>query len=117
MQVKWLARALANLTDEADYIEKESPANAKAFFTHILTSVGQLKEHPHLGSRKGHRYARTGDHPLPLHCSLSTQEWQHRNFAGISHSESLAQASLIVGSGILGPVRFRPGPPSKQSPR
>jgi hypothetical protein len=30
MQVKWLAKALANLTDEADYIAKESPASAKA---------------------------------------------------------------------------------------
>jgi len=49
MQVKWLARALTNLTDEADYIAKESPANAKAFFMHVLTSVEQLKEHPHLG--------------------------------------------------------------------
>ena len=47
MQVKWLAKALVNLTDEADYIAKESPANAKAFFTHILASVEQLKEHPH----------------------------------------------------------------------
>ncbi len=43
MQVKWLAKALANLTDEADYIAKESPANAKAFFTHVLASVEQLK--------------------------------------------------------------------------
>lgn len=49
MQVKWLARALANLTEEADYIAKESPANAKAFFMHVLASVAQLKEHPHLG--------------------------------------------------------------------
>lgn len=48
MQVKWLARALANLTDEADYIAKESPANAKAFSTHILTSVGQLKQNTHI---------------------------------------------------------------------
>ena len=47
MQVKWLARALANLTDEADYIAKESPANAKAFFMHVLASVEQLKEHLH----------------------------------------------------------------------
>jgi hypothetical protein len=38
-----LARALANLTGEADYFAKESPANAKAFYTHVLTSVGQLK--------------------------------------------------------------------------
>jgi toxin ParE1/3/4 len=49
MEVKWLARALANLTDEADYIAKESPANAKAFFTHVLASAEQLKEFPHLG--------------------------------------------------------------------
>jgi toxin ParE1/3/4 len=49
MQVKWLAKALANLTNEADYIVKESPANDKAFFTHVLASVEQLKDHPHLG--------------------------------------------------------------------
>ncbi len=49
MQVKWLAKALANLTDEADCIAADSPANAKAFFIHMLASVDQLKEHPHLG--------------------------------------------------------------------
>ncbi len=49
MQVKWLAKALINLTDETDYIAHESPASAKACFTHILASVEQLKEHPHLG--------------------------------------------------------------------
>lgn len=49
MQVKWLAKALINLTDETDYIANESPASAKACFTHILASVEQLKEHPHLG--------------------------------------------------------------------
>jgi toxin ParE1/3/4 len=49
MQVKWLAKALTNLTDEADYIAYESPASAKAFFAHVLSSVEQLKEHPHLG--------------------------------------------------------------------
>jgi len=36
MQVKWLAKAFANLTDEADDIAADSPANAKAFFIHIL---------------------------------------------------------------------------------
>jgi len=49
MQVKWLAKALINLTDETDYIANESSASAKACFTHILASVEQLKEHPHLG--------------------------------------------------------------------
>ena len=49
MQVKWLRKALVNLTDETDYIAKDSPANAKAFFTHVLASVEQLREHPHLG--------------------------------------------------------------------
>ncbi len=49
MRVKWLARALANLTAEADYIAKESPANARAFVGHVLTSVEQLKDHPELG--------------------------------------------------------------------
>ena len=43
MQVKWLAKALDNLTDETDYIAKESPANARAFFAHVLASVEQLK--------------------------------------------------------------------------
>ena len=49
MQVKWLAKALINLTDETDHIANESPASAKACFTHILASVEQLKKHPHLG--------------------------------------------------------------------
>ena len=49
MQVKWLTKALVNLTDETDYIAKESPASAKAFFAHVIASVEQLKEHPHLG--------------------------------------------------------------------
>ena len=49
MQVKWLTKTLANLTDEADYIAKESPASAKVFFAHVIASVEQLKEHPHLG--------------------------------------------------------------------
>ena len=49
MQVKWLAKALNNLTDETEYIAKESPTNAKAFFAHVLASVEQLREHPHLG--------------------------------------------------------------------
>jgi plasmid stabilization system protein ParE len=46
MQIKWLAEALANLTDEADYIAKDSPASAKdspasakAFFMHVLAST------------------------------------------------------------------------------
>jgi toxin ParE1/3/4 len=50
MQVKWLAKALANLTDEADYIAKESPANAKAFFTRVIASVEQLAPRPGLTS-------------------------------------------------------------------
>ena len=77
MQVKWLATALANLTDEADYIAKENPVNAKSFFTHVLASVEQLKEHPHLG-RSG-RVAGTRElvKPLPLHRSLPDQEWLH----------------------------------------
>lgn len=49
MKVKWLARALANLTAEADYIAKESPENAKAFVRHVLASVERLKDHPELG--------------------------------------------------------------------
>lgn len=39
MQIKWLAEARANLTDEADYIAKDSPASAKAFFMHVLAST------------------------------------------------------------------------------
>ena len=39
MQIKWLAEALANLADEADYIAKDSLAIAKAFFMHVLAST------------------------------------------------------------------------------
>lgn len=49
MQLKWLVTALGNLTDETDFIAQESPAAAKAFFNHVIVSVEQLKEHPHLG--------------------------------------------------------------------
>ena len=77
MQVKWLARALANLTDEADYIAKESPANAKSFFTDILASGEQLKEHAHLGRAGRVTGTRELVKPLPLHRSLPDQEWLH----------------------------------------
>lgn len=49
MQVKWLATAVRNLDAEADYIAKDSPANARAFVEHLVHSVAQLATHPNLG--------------------------------------------------------------------
>ncbi len=52
MQLKWLLSALNNLTDEADFIAQENLSAAREFFNHVMASVEQLSQHPHLG-RKG----------------------------------------------------------------
>lgn len=49
MQVKWLRRALENLSDEADYIAKDSPRVAGEFVRHMRDSASTLADHPHLG--------------------------------------------------------------------
>jgi addiction module RelE/StbE family toxin len=49
MQVKWLRTAAQNLDDETDYLVKDNPKVAKAFFSHIIKNVNQLKIFPDLG--------------------------------------------------------------------
>lgn len=36
MQVKWLRTAAQNLDDETNYLAKDNPKVAKAFFGHII---------------------------------------------------------------------------------
>ena len=43
MQVKWLRTAAQNLDDETNYLAKDNPKVAKAFFGHIIKNVNQLK--------------------------------------------------------------------------
>jgi plasmid stabilization system protein ParE len=49
MRLKWLTVAVRNLDAEADYIARESPANARNFLRHLTSSVKELAPHPHLG--------------------------------------------------------------------
>jgi addiction module RelE/StbE family toxin len=49
MQVRWLKTAAQNLEDEKEYLAKDNPKIAKAFFLHIIESVNQLKAFPDLG--------------------------------------------------------------------
>ena len=49
MQVRWLATALRNLDDEAEYVARENPAAAHALVQRISHLVGLLRENPALG--------------------------------------------------------------------
>ena len=49
MQVKWLRTAAQNLDDKTNYLAKDNPKVAKAFFGHIIKNVNQLKTFPDLG--------------------------------------------------------------------
>ena len=49
MRVKWLRRALANLSDEAEYIAKDSPDAAKHVVTMIIESTERLRKYPAMG--------------------------------------------------------------------
>ncbi len=55
MQVKWLRTAAQNLDDETDYLAKDNPKVAKAFFSHIIKNVNQLKIFPDPGRVSGTR--------------------------------------------------------------
>ena len=48
MQVRWLAAALRNLDDEAEFVARENPA-ARALVQRIAGAVGLLGENPALG--------------------------------------------------------------------
>ena len=49
MQVRWLATALRNLDDEAEFIARENPTAARALVQRIAGAVGLLGENPALG--------------------------------------------------------------------
>jgi toxin ParE1/3/4 len=49
MRVKWLRRALQNLTDEADFIAQDSPKSAAEFVAHLLQAAEMLATHPQIG--------------------------------------------------------------------
>lgn len=49
MQIRWLARALQNLNDEASYIAKDNPAAAANFVRQIQRSLELLQENPSMG--------------------------------------------------------------------
>jgi len=49
MQVRWLATALQNLDQEADYIAKDDPQAAKLVVRRIHQSVNLLADNPTLG--------------------------------------------------------------------
>lgn len=49
MQVKWLRRALQNLTDEAEYIAQDDPAAARLVVQRIFDAVDLLVDNPAIG--------------------------------------------------------------------
>ena len=49
MQVRWLATALLNLDQEADYIAKDDPQAAKLVVRRIHQAVNLLADNPALG--------------------------------------------------------------------
>ena len=49
MRVRWLARALANLNAEAEYIARDQPQAAARMVETIHESVDLLQRHPALG--------------------------------------------------------------------
>ncbi|MGB8915442.1 MAG: type II toxin-antitoxin system RelE/ParE family toxin [Candidatus Sulfotelmatobacter sp.] len=49
MRVRWLARALANLNAEAEYIARDKPQAAARMVQTIQESVDLLQRHPALG--------------------------------------------------------------------
>ena len=49
MQVRWLATAMQNLDQEADYIARDDPQAAKLVMQRILQAVKLLADNPALG--------------------------------------------------------------------
>jgi toxin ParE1/3/4 len=49
MQIKWLAKALRNLDDEAEYIARDDPAAARLVVQKIYAAVALLIANPELG--------------------------------------------------------------------
>ena len=63
MQVRWLAKALKNLDDEAECISRDSPAAARAVVSRIHHAVDNLKANPALG--RPERIQGTREHLVP----------------------------------------------------
>ena len=49
VQVRWLAKALRNLDDEAEFVAQDDPAAARALVQRIQVAIGHLKTNPALG--------------------------------------------------------------------
>lgn len=49
MEVKWLATALRNLDDEAEFVAKDNPAAARLLVGRVHDAVENLKAHPASG--------------------------------------------------------------------
>lgn len=49
MRVKWLKRALENLSAEADFVAEENPAAAARLVESILNATDRLAEFPAMG--------------------------------------------------------------------
>ena len=49
MEIKWLRKALSNLTQEADYITKTDPGAAKNVVESITSAIDLLANNPALG--------------------------------------------------------------------
>ena len=49
MEVRWLATALRNLDDEAEFVGKDNPEAARLLVGRIHEAVTNLKAHPALG--------------------------------------------------------------------
>lgn len=49
MQIKWLRKALQNLSDEAEYIAKDDPQAARRVMQRIRQTVSLLSNNPALG--------------------------------------------------------------------
>ena len=49
VQVSWLAQALRNLDEQAEYLSGENPAAAEALVKRIHEAVGRLQTNPAMG--------------------------------------------------------------------
>ncbi|MFT5139933.1 MAG: toxin ParE1/3/4 [Lysobacterales bacterium] len=69
-EVIWTEPALSDLEAIADYITIENPAAAKKFVRRVFTHVGQLNEHPRIGSKpteiEGSRYRQIVEPPCRI---------------------------------------------------
>jgi toxin ParE1/3/4 len=49
MRIIWSEKAISNLTEIRQFIERDQPAAARRVAQRILASVERLAEHPHFG--------------------------------------------------------------------